>query len=85
MSAQVEEFIARLIEGPSLRAEFGQAPRETAERAGLELSDDDLKALRTVDWGDEQIVAAASRRNMISACNPSDVNLKENIVPIRWE
>jgi hypothetical protein len=82
---QVEQFIEGLIEGPSLRADFRRAPKETAERAGLDLSADDLKALQTIDWGDKELLAGASRRTLMSECSISDVNIKENFVPIRWD
>jgi hypothetical protein len=73
------------MDAPSLRAEFQRAPAETATRAGLDLSDDDLRALQSVDWGDEQLMARVSKRGAIGQCSPSDVNLKENIVPIAWD
>ncbi|MBV9309512.1 MAG: hypothetical protein JOZ73_01690 [Solirubrobacterales bacterium] len=85
MSGQIEQFAERLIEGPELRRDFQRAPAETAERAGLVLSEDDLRALQAVDWGDDRLVAAASRRELISQCNISDVEAKENIVPVRWD
>ena len=86
MTKQVEHFIERLIEGPELRADFQRAPADTAERAGLVLSDDDLRALQAVDWGDDRLVAAANRRELISQCSvPSDIEAKENIVPVRWD
>jgi hypothetical protein len=85
MTQQAEAFIQNLMDGPSLRADFQRAPEETARRAGLDLSNDDLKALRSVDWGDEQLMARVSRRGVIGECAPSDVNLKEHIVPIVWD
>jgi hypothetical protein len=85
MTRQAEAFVQNLIDGPSLRAEFQRAPKETATRAGLDLSADDLKALQSVDWGDEQLMTRVARRGVIGECSPqSDVNLKENIVPIVW-
>jgi hypothetical protein len=85
MTQQAEAFIQRLMDGPSLRAEFQRAPAETATRAGLELSNDDLKALQSVDWGDEQLMARVSKRGVIGQCDVSDMNLKENVVPIVWD
>jgi hypothetical protein len=86
MSQQAEAFVQRLMDVSSLRAEFQRAPEETAARAGLDLSAADVRALKSVDWGDEQLIARASGRAVIGACTPdSDVNLKENIVPVAWD
>jgi hypothetical protein len=88
MTQQAESFVQRLMDGPSLRSEFVRAPRETARSAGLDLSDTDLRALQSVDWGDDGLVARLRRRGTIGECGPidvSDVNAKENVVPIAWD
>jgi hypothetical protein len=85
MTQQAEAFIQSLIDVPSLRADFERAPEETAARAGVDLSSDDVRALQSVDWSDEQLIARASGRGVIGQCSPSDVNLKENIVPVVWK
>jgi hypothetical protein len=85
MTQQAEAFIQQLMDGPSLRSQFQSAPHETARGAGLDLSDADVRALQSVDWGDDQLMARLSKRSTIGACSgASDVNLKENIVPIAW-
>jgi hypothetical protein len=83
---QTEQFIQRLMKDQSLRAEFERDPQETARGAGVELSDDDIKALQSVDWADEEMIARVSKsvRRGCTIEPLSDVNLKENIVPISW-
>ncbi|MEA2398846.1 MAG: hypothetical protein QOK25_2402, partial [Thermoleophilaceae bacterium] len=54
-------------------------------RAGLDLSGADLKALQSVDWGDDQLLARLRTRSPIGNCVTSDVNLKDNIVPVAWD
>ena len=87
MTQQAEAFIQRLMDGPSLRADFHRAPEETARRAGFDLADDDLKALQSFDWGDEQLMARVAKRSVIGNCSVdiSDVNAKKNIRPILWD
>jgi hypothetical protein len=85
MTQQAEAFVQSLIDGPSLRSDFQRYPRETARRAGLDLSGADLKALQSVDWGDDQLLARLRTRSPIGNCVGSDVNLKENIVPVAWD
>ncbi|MEA2398847.1 MAG: hypothetical protein QOK25_2403 [Thermoleophilaceae bacterium] len=85
MTQQAEAFVQSLIDGPSLRDDFQRSPRETARRAGLDLSGADLKALQSVDWGDDQLLARLRTRSPIGNCVGSDVNLKENIVPVAWD
>jgi hypothetical protein len=83
---QSEQFIQRLMDDEALRAEFQRDPHQTAKAAGLELGDDDVKALQSVDWSDEEMVARVSKsvRRGCAIDPTSDVNLKENIVPIPW-
>jgi hypothetical protein len=85
VTQQAEAFVQSLIDGPSLRSDFQRSPRETARRAGLDLSGADLKALQSVDWGDDQLLARLRTRSPIGNCVTSDVNLKENIVPVAWD
>ena len=85
MTQHAETFIQRLIDGPSLRADFQRDPRATARREGLALSDTDLRALQSLDWGDDELVARVGSRSAIGSCTTSDVNQKENIRPVRWD
>ena len=86
MTQQAEAFIQDLMDGPSLRSDFQRSPRETARRAGLDLSDADVKAIQSVDWGDDKLIARLGKRSVIGQCSiDSDVNVKENIVPVAWE
>jgi hypothetical protein len=82
MTQQAEAFVQSLMDGPSLRSDFQRAPRETAQGAGLDLSDADLRALQSVDWGDDKLVARLRTRGVLGECAPSDVNVKENAVAV---
>jgi hypothetical protein len=84
MTQQADAFAQQLIDAPALRAEFQRAPEEAAARFGLDLSATDVKALRSIDWGDDQLVARLSRRGVIGTCTLSDANQKENVVAVAW-
>jgi hypothetical protein len=71
MTQQVDAFAQQLIDVPVLRAEFQRAPEEAAARVGADLSETDVKALQSIDWGDDQLVARLSRGGVIGSCVPA--------------
>lgn len=61
MDDKDHEFVLRLLSDDRLREEFLRAPRETAAAAGVNVTDEELAALSSADWGDEELVARVSK------------------------
>jgi predicted ribosomally synthesized peptide with nif11-like leader len=59
----IEQLIDRWMDDPEFRAAVRQDPEGTVRATGLELTQDELAALRAVDWNlsDEELTARASR------------------------
>jgi hypothetical protein len=43
-------FLDQLINSPQLRSQFREDPQGTLEQAGLELNDENRRALEEIDW-----------------------------------
>ena len=53
----IGELVDRWINEPAFRAELRQDPEGAVRRSGIQLNDDELAALRNVDWSlpDEEL------------------------------
>ena len=59
----VGKLIDRCMGDASFREQIKKDPQAAARKAGVQLSDEELAALRSVDWGlpDEQLQARISK------------------------
>jgi len=58
-TAQIHELSSRLLSDPEFRRSFKSAPIVTVRESGLDLADDEIAALRQIDWAnmsDEELI-----------------------------
>ncbi len=59
----IAELVDRYLNEPAFRAALQQDPEGTVRRSGIALSEDELAALRSIDWSlpDEELRARVNK------------------------
>ena len=62
----VQQLIDYWINDPGFRVQLRQDPEGTVRRSGADLSEDELKAVRRIDWSlsDEELLARVSKQGL---------------------